>query len=50
MTGVKFIAKCHIQLIEGSSKHVGIVSKIFQIYTDQPMGKVIQKISLFGIT
>ena len=38
-----------LKWIEGSSTH-GHVFIIFQVYPDQPMGKVIQKISLFGIT
>ena len=47
MAGVKFVAKCLIQSIEGSNK-MGIVFKIYLVYTDKPV-KGHPKISLFGI-
>ena len=39
MAGVKFIAKCHIQWIEESSKH----GHFCLVYSDQTMQEVIQK-------
>ena len=45
MAGVKFIAKRHIQWIEGSNK-MGFVFKISLVYTDEPVRKVMQKYCL----
>ena len=48
MTGVKF--KMSHSLYWREQQTWSFFSKIYQVYTDQPMGKVIQKISFFGIT